>query len=261
MKEIVSKRAKTLVVILAAMGIPNSLYADDLDIARAIEKKTNKVIQNAQSNVDANVEASFTLQSEIEQLETQIDNLTLYRDHLTKLVSSQNSELVSLEQQLNDIEDTRQGIVPLMYRMIDGLDSIVSQDVPLRKVTRQKRLEDIKLLMGRADIAEAEKYRRILEAYQIEIDYGTKLGAYPAEIQFEGNTRQVEQLYFGRVSLVARSLDHKQFWVWRQESKTWNELSKDKGLEVNKAFAMAAKQQAPSVVTLPLSISSIEKGL
>ncbi|WP_104400530.1 DUF3450 domain-containing protein [Vibrio penaeicida] len=261
MKEIVSKRARTLVVILAAMGIPNALYADDLDKARAIEKKTNKVIQKAQSNVDANVEASFTLQSEIEQLETQIDNLTLYRDHLTKLVSSQKSELVSLEQQLNDIEDTRQGIVPLMYRMIDGLDSIVGQDVPLRKVTRQKRLDDIKLLMGRADIAEAEKYRRILEAYQIEIDYGTKLGAYPAEIHFEGNTRQVEQLYFGRVSLVARSLDHKQFWVWRQENKTWNELSKDKGLEVNKAFAMAAKQQAPSVVTLPLSISHVEKGL
>lgn len=176
MKEIVSKGAKTLVVIVAAMGIPNTLYADDLDKARAIEKKTNKVIQKAQSNVDANVEASFTLQSEIEQLETQIDNLTLYRDHLTKLVSSQTSELVSLEQQLNDIEDTRQGIVPLMYRMIDGLDSIISQDVPLRKVTRQKRLEDIRLLMGRADIAEAEKYRRILEAYQIEIDYGTKLG-------------------------------------------------------------------------------------
>ncbi|MBD1555732.1 DUF3450 domain-containing protein [Vibrio sp. S9_S30] len=261
MKEIVSKGIKTLVAILATVNMPNALYADDLDAARAIEKKTNEVIQKAQLDIDANVEASFTLQSEIEQLESQIDNLTLYRDHLTQLVSSQNSELISLEQQLNDIEDTRQGIVPLMYRMIDGLDSIISQDIPLRKVTRQKRLDDIKLLMGRADVAEAEKYRRILEAYQIEIDYGTKLGAYSAEIQFAGNSRQVEQLYFGRVSLVARSLDHQQFWVWRQESKTWNELSKNKGGEINKAFAMAAKQQAPSIVTLPLSISHVEKGL
>lgn len=218
-------------------------------------------MQKAQANVDANVEASFTLQSEIEQLETQIENLTLYRNHLRKLVTSQNTELDSLEQQLKDIEDTRQGIVPLMYRMIDGLESVLTSDVPLRHEARQKRLDDIKLLMGRADVAEAEKYRRILEAYQIEIDYGTKLGAYPAEIELNDGVRQVEQLYFGRVSLVSRSLDNQKYWVWRQQNKTWEELPKEKGIEINKAFAMAAKQQAPSVVTLPLSITTSEKEL
>jgi hypothetical protein len=57
--------------------------------------------------------------------------------------------------------------------------------------------------MGRADVAEAEKYRRILEAYQIEIDYGTNLGACPAEIELNDGISQVEQLYFGRVSLVS----------------------------------------------------------
>jgi chromosome segregation ATPase len=110
--------------------------ANDLDKARAIEKKTNKTMHKAQANVDANVEASFTLQSEIEQLETQIENLTLYRNHLRKLVTSQNTELDSLEQQLKDIEDTRQGIVPLMYRMIDGLESVLTSDVPIRQEAR-----------------------------------------------------------------------------------------------------------------------------
>ncbi|BCL71020.1 DUF3450 domain-containing protein [Vibrio nigripulchritudo] len=261
MKDIVSKGVKAVAVTIAAMSVSTTSLADDLDKARAIEKKTNKTMQKAQANVDANVEASFTLQSEIEQLETQIENLTLYRNHLRKLVTSQNTELDSLEQQLKDIEDTRQGIVPLMYRMIDGLESVLTSDVPLRHEARQKRLDDIKLLMGRADVAEAEKYRRILEAYQIEIDYGTKLGAYPAEIELNDGVRQVEQLYFGRVSLVSRSLDNQKYWVWRQQNKTWEELPKEKGIEINKAFAMAAKQQAPSVVTLPLSITTSEKEL
>ncbi len=260
MKDFFYTRIKAITVGFIAISIPTTSLADDLDKARAIEKQTNKIMQTAQSTVDVNVSASFALQSEIEHLETQIDNLTLYRNHLRKLVSSQELEMASLEQQLQEIENTRQGIVPLMYRMIDGLESLLTNDVPLRYQTRLKRLDDIKLLMSRADVSEAEKYRRILEAYQIEIDYGTKLGVYPAEIEFEGMTRHVEQLYFGRVSLISRSLDQQKYWIWQQQTNTWQVLPQQKGIEINKAFAIASKQQAPSVVSLPLSTTLAEKG-
>jgi hypothetical protein len=30
--------------------------------------------------------------------------------------------------------------------------------------------------------------------------------------------------------------------VWRQQNRTWEDLPKEKGIEINKAFAMAAKQ-------------------
>ncbi len=262
MKDRIYQKVRFLAVMLVVMNVPTVLWAEDnLDKARKIVKKTNQTIQKAQMNVDLNVEESVFLKSEIEQLESEIESLALYRNHLRKLVDSQDAELISLKRQLQGVEETRQGIVPLMYRMIDGLESVLKYDLPLRYKARQKRLDDIKILMGRADVAEAEKFRRILEAYKIEMAYGTKLGAYSAEIQVNDNLLQVEQLYFGRVSLISRSLDYQNYWVWMHDSKTWQALSKEKGVEINKAFAMAAKQQAPSVVTLPLSIAHSEKDM
>ena len=36
--------------------------------------------------------------------------------------------------------------------------------------------------MGRADVTISEKYRRILEAYQVEMDYGRTIEAYEGEL-------------------------------------------------------------------------------
>ncbi|MCV5804624.1 DUF3450 domain-containing protein, partial [Escherichia coli] len=68
-------------------------------------------------------------------------------------------------------------------------------------------------MMTRADVADAEKFRRILEAYQIEMDYGTKLGVYQGKINLGDNEAvEADILYLGRLSLVARSLSGETFW-------------------------------------------------
>ncbi|MBJ6907612.1 DUF3450 family protein, partial [Vibrio cholerae] len=81
-----------------------------------------------------------------------------------------------------------------------------------RRGPRAAKLDD---LMTRADVADAEKFRRILEAYQIEMDYGTKLGIYQGKINLDANEKvEADVLYLGRVSLVARSLSGDKFWSW-----------------------------------------------
>jgi hypothetical protein len=42
-------------------------------------------------------------------------------------------------------------------------------------------------MMTRADVTNAEKFRRIMEAYQIENDYGNTIEAYRANIELEGS--------------------------------------------------------------------------
>lgn len=135
-----------------------------------------------------------------------------------------------------------------------------SKACPVRIDSRQKRLQELKTLMGRADISEAEKYRRILEAYQIEMDYGSKLGVYEGQIQLtENDNRQVDIMYVGKVVLLARSKDASHAWVWQQQEKQWEEASAEQQVEINKAYALANKQQAPSLLTLPLSITQISQ--
>ena len=152
--------------------------ANTLEHAQKIQKETNNSSISSQKKVDASAGRSLELQAEIEQIRLEIKNLIVYRDHLSSLVKSQNNEMDSLEQQIEGVKTTRQGVVPLMYDMIDGLRQIVASGSPIKLNVRQERINKLDSMMSRADISDAEKYRRILEAYQIELDYGTKLEAY-----------------------------------------------------------------------------------
>lgn len=249
----------TASLLLLGLTTAFSAQADSLDNARSTEVQTNKVAKSSQVSINKNSDESFELQAEVEQLEAQIDNLSIYQTHLKKLVASQEQEKVATQSQIEEIAQTRQGVVPLMYYMLDGYKKLIHEGTPVRMASREKRLDDLQQLMGRADISEAEKYRRILEAYQVEIDYGTKLGSYAGEITLADNdNRQVDLLYLGRVSLLARSKDAQHTWVWSQSSNQWQAVDGSQQVEINKAYALANKQQAPTLLNLPLSITQVK---
>lgn len=235
-----------------------SSMAVGLDAAQSIQSKTNAASASSQKRIDASAEKTLTLKAEIEQLQEEVNNLQVYRQHLTSLVNSQQQEVISLERQIDEIKSTRQGIVPLMYQMIDGLKQITAEDVPIKLEQRNQRIAKLEKMMVRADVSDAEKYRRILEAYQIELDYGTKLGLYQGQLSIDGESRQADVLYLGRLSLVARSLNGNSFWAWDQNAKQWSELDPSMKSELDKAFSMAAKQVAPSLITLPVSLQVAE---
>lgn len=247
----------SLVLLSAAAMLP--AYANSLDDAKAIQNKTNSASAASQRQVDKSSAAALELQSEIEQLNEEVKNLIVYRDHLSSLVTSQESEITSLQEQIVDINETRQGIVPLMYKMIDGLENNLSQDKPIRLSAREDRIEKLKALMPRADVSDAEKYRRILEAYQIEMDYGSKLGTYQDKIELaEDDSVEADILYLGRVALIARNLNATKYWSWNQHDKNWQELDDGVKTDVDTAFDLADQQIAPTLLTLPVSLTQAE---
>ncbi|MDF2155782.1 DUF3450 domain-containing protein [Vibrio sp. CAU 1672] len=246
-----------LALFITALAVP--ALATNLDDAQAVQSNTNQASAISQQRINVSAEKALALEAEIERLQEEISNLQIYRDHLASLVDSQNQEVISLNEQIEQIAHTRQGVVPLMYHMLDGLKTIVANDKPIRKAQREARIAKLDAMMSRADVADAEKFRRILEAYQIEMDYGTKLGIYQGKITL-GNDEQIEAdvLYLGRVSLVARSLSGQAFWSWSQQQRAWLPAGSEQKAQLDKAFAMANKQIAPGMLTLPVSLAAAE---
>jgi len=241
------------------MGM-STVSANSLSHAQDIEAKTNQSSQKAQQGIDKEAQRILDLQNQIEQASIRLSNQTVYRDHLTQLVRSQEDEKQQLHIQITQIEETRQGIVPLMYQMLSELDRILHSDLPIRFTARTERLNQLQLLMGRADISDAEKFRRLLEAFQIEMDYGHKISAYQQEITLEdGSKRVVEQLHIGRITLISRSADKKHAWLWLQEKQKWHAVETEVFDEVNVAFDIANKHKVPQLLRLPLSISSLNE--
>ncbi|CAE6952798.1 DUF3450 domain-containing protein [Vibrio alginolyticus] len=247
----------SIALLISSVLIP--VHAENLNDAQAVQSKTNQASAVSQKRIDTSAEKALSLEAEIEQLQEEVSNLKIYRDHLTSLVESQNQEVDNLNEQIEQVAQTRQGVVPLMYHMLDGLKVIVANDKPIRKAQREERVAKLDAMMTRADVADAEKFRRILEAYQIEMDYGTRLGVYQGKIELSENEQiKADVLYLGRVSLVARSLSGETFWSWSQQDKTWEPLGSERKTELDKAFAMANKQIAPSMLTLPVSLTVAE---
>ena len=243
------------VFIITATGLMSAaLSANELDTARALDGEIVEAAALSQEQIDAIEDQRLDSLAQIAALEEQIADLNIYRDHLISLIADQDKEAESLNQQMQGIADTRQGVVPLMYRMIAGLKQHLAEDDPIRYQARKARIERLETMMSVANVSDAEKFRRILEAYQIELDYGKKLGVYQAEISVDNNNRiPVDVLYLGRASLVARSLDGQDFWAWNDLARVWQPLKRSHATQVNQAFAMASQQVGPSILQLPLS--------
>ncbi|WP_407333350.1 DUF3450 domain-containing protein [Enterovibrio sp. 27052020O] len=238
------------------ISMPHFAGATELDTAASIETSTLEAAAASQVRIDASDDSSQQMKADIERLQKEIENLTVYRQHLQNLLSDQSQEQDRLNQQIAEIEQTRQGIVPLMYAMIDMLGNWVESDIPIKPERREQRVVELTSMMSRADVSDAEKFRRILEAYQIELDYGTKLGVYQKRISLDGVTRDVDVLHLGRLSLVAQSLDGKAFWYfdrlkseWRPVSASGNDMD-----ELRLAYQVANKNAAPTLLNLPLSL-------
>lgn len=250
-----SRKAASILFTLIATG---NASASGIDKALSVQNQTHKESAASQQLIDQSDARIQQLRAEIELLETEVKNLEVYQIHLTNLVASQEEEAQSLTGQINEIQATRQGIVPLMYYMLDGLKQFVEKDLPLKSDVRLERIAKLEKLMTKADVSDAEKYRLILEAYEIEAEYGSKLGVYSGQIAVGAETREVDVLHLGRITMVARSLDGQKYWYWSQLSRQWQVPQSAMQRDIDIAFDVAAKRVAPQMVTLPVSVIQSE---
>ena len=179
------------------------------------------------------------------------DSLERFNAQLQEQVESQETEIASIQQQLTDIETTNREVQPLMQQMVDTLARFVELDVPFLIEERTTRVEELKNIMNRADVNVSEKYRRILEAYQIELEYGRTLSAYEGRLGTGADARTVEFAQLGRVSLMYRTLDGSETGYWDANQKTW--VVDDSYKEaVEEAIRVARREGAADLLTVPV---------
>ncbi len=197
-------------------------------------------------------DAGKTLLEQYRSVTRQTEILQIYNRHLNDLLNSQTLEKASLEKQLKDIEVTRQEILPMILKMLDSLDKFVAMDLPFLPEERKQRLTALKDMMAKVDITDAEKFRRIMEAFQIENEYGKTIEAYKGNIVLNGKTSAVDVLRLGRVALYYQRLDGSETGYWNKEEKRWKTLSSDYSNAIRKGLRIARKETAPDMLIVPV---------
>ena len=141
-----------------------------------------------------------------------------YNVQIEQQVSSQQQEIASLEEQIAALDATAVDVQPLLQRMFDELVEFVANDVPFFKDERDQRIERIRELMASVDASPSEKFRRVMEAYQIEMEYGRTMSSYKQTL---ADGREAEMVRLGRVSLMYRTVEDGETGYWDNESKAF----------------------------------------
>jgi hypothetical protein len=248
-----TKLAATLMGVMAFAGT-GVAAAQQVDVAK-LQNEEQKILnaqEQSQQKIDSLFEQSQDLLIEYRSVVAEYENLKVYNDHVAGLVADQQATIDSLQRQIDGIEETKQGVVPLMYEMIDALAEFVELDLPIQKEKRLDRVARLEDLMGNSNVSTSEKFRQIVEAYQAELDYGSGLISYQGNLNIDGQEVAVDFFHMGRVAFLAQSLDLKNAWIYNNESNEWTALEDEYLNPLTNAIRMSRKQTAFDLVKLPV---------
>ena len=234
----------------AVLLLLSSTYAQDLNSTVTVESGINQAASDSQVRVTRLAQQTSDLLAEYRAVVRETEGLKIYNYNLEKVVMDQRAEVISINQQLAGLEATNRGVVPLMLEMIDTLGKIVENDMPFRLDERRVRVVRLRDMMDQADVTASEKYRRVMEAYQGEMEYGRTTEAYAEALPLTGQT--VDFLRVGRTLLVYQSSDQVTTGWFNPATRQYEDLPDRYRLEVKDGLAIAKNEKAPNLVMLPV---------
>jgi len=187
----------------------------------------------------------------------QIDRLIAYNDYVERLITDQEEQIIDINRQLQEFALIERGIVPLMLESIETLDRFIDLDVPFLLEERKDRVNRLRVIMNESDITVSEKFRQIMDAYQIETSFGSDIEAYTGFLEIDGENRQVDFLRIGRTSLTYQTPDQNQTGFWNKQTQEWEDLPRKYTDHVKEGLRIAKKQITPDLIQLPVEAPKV----
>ena len=254
------------VVFITLMGANLSISQETTETEEIILPDPIEILDDSlfvQSSSDLNSKGSQAVVSDLSD-ETQdllgqyrlvlqqIDRLIAYNDYVERLIVDQEAQIKDIREQLDQFALIERGIVPLMLDSIDTLDKFIDLDVPFLLEERKARVARLRTIMNLSDVTVSEKYRQIMDAYQIETTYGRDIEAYTGLLEIGGVSRQVDFLRIGRTSLTYQTPDQEETGFWNKQDKQWEKLPNKYQNYVTQGLRVARKQVTPNLLELPI---------
>ena len=255
MKNVQVSRLSTSLIALSLAVLSTSAGATVINDIFKVAEQVNAQAKLSQVKIDATTEQTRELSADYKVVLKEIEGLQVYNRQLERQIAVQEREMTELAASIDRVTEVERQVMPLMLRMIEGLDQFVELDIPFRIEERRERVERLRTIMDRADVAVSEKFSQVLGAYQIENEYGRTMEAYSASINVNGRDMIVDLLKVGRVALVWQSGDREMTGWWNNQpgAKRYEEIDEsDYGTSVNRGIKMARKQLTGGLFAVPV---------
>lgn len=248
-----SKTFKTIrmgmIASAAALVTAGGAYAQ-LDEALRVARQSTQEGAQAQEQITQIADAADNAERQYLAAREQIESQRIFLEQQRVFLLSQENELNALRTQLERVGSIEVDLAPMLLDMYVALEEFINEDIPFQMDVRLQRLENIQTALGDATISAAERYRLLLNAYEIEMGYGRSLRAYSEEVDVDGAPQSAEVVQIGRVALIrdiGGTLE-----ILTQDNREWRPVPGSMAVDVQRAFRIAREVTTPEVFVAPL---------
>ena len=228
----------------------------ELNTVISSKQKTQIQAQKTQQKIIELDEKTNEVVNEYRALLKENAILETYNQQLDKQQLQQQIKLKTLTTNMANVREVRMELMPLMHEMIQVLTVFVNNDIPFLWQERQLRLTELNSLLDNPNINVADKYRRIVEAYQIETEYGDTIETWQAQLPLNAQNKTVQLIKIGRIALYYLTPDQKNAGYWDNDNRIWKTLPEKWLVQIKQAYQVANNKTVPSLLALPHSATS-----
>lgn len=254
-----SYRLKNVLLVAVAslsalVGLAASAQTSTLDNILEVSAQKTEAARESQAKVDRLADETRNLLDDYKTVMKQIDGLRVYNARLQRQIDNQVRRIADIDESIDQVTIIQRQMTPLVIRMIDGLEQFVEMDVPFNLEERRQRIEFLKTNVDRSDLTVAEKFRQVLEAYNIELQYGRGFETYTDTIDLGTGPRDVDFLRIGRIALVYQTSDGAEAGAWNNTTRSWEPLSSgDYSAAIRKGVRIAKKTATIELLNMPIA--------
>lgn len=241
------RRGAILMLLLAAIPAGADEITEALDASVAAQRAARE----SQARVTKLDDEARALREKARAAQWRALQLAAYAAQLEDEAAAEETKRAQVQAELERIASTGTDLMPLMKRMVAELEAFVARDVPFAQAMRRQRVAELKALLDDPQRGEPEKFRRLVEAYRTEVDYGYALGIEEVEMDCAGARGAAALLRVGRVGLYCLTADGTRAARW-DRGTTWQTLDDAAVEEVARAVAIAQRKAAPELLVLPV---------
>ena len=242
---------KSLVVLTM---LTTFVAATEMELVLEVGRDNTELSAQSQEKIDATESATDKLVNEYKVVSKQVEGLKLYNAQKRIQIQAQLDLMDQYDEQLVQVVVMQRQIPPLAQRMLEGLEKYVSLDTPFHIEERKQRLDLVRASLSNPKVTASEQVRQILEAYNIEAEYGRKLDAYDETIVLDGQEVVVNILRVGRLGMFYQTKDGRDTGYWDPDTQTWEEISGSYRTQIRDGIRMAKKEAPIDMLMLPVKI-------
>ena len=238
-----------LMHLCMVVSISGILSSSDMESVLEVGRDNQLLSANSQDNIDATERKTDKIVNEWKAVSKQVEGLKLYNEQKRIQIQAQLELMDKLDDQLVQVVVMQRQIPPLAQRMLESLESFIGLDTPFRIEERQNRIDLVRSSLAKPKVTASEQVRQVLEAYNIEAEYGRKIDTYESTLQ-DGTV--VNILVIGRIGMFYQTKDEQSSGRWNNETNSWDDLPGSYRKPIRNGIRMAKKLAPTDMLMMPV---------